>query len=60
MRLVVETLNSGTRIVRPEHGLGTCGWYPKAWQAVVLRRRESPIEAFLAANRNWSWSELEV
>ena len=45
-------------IVRPAHGLGTCGWSPKAWQVSIPQRGESIISAFLRNNPNWSREEV--
>lgn len=57
-RLEVETLRSGTKIVRPAHAVGTCGWSPKAWTLAVIRRGETPLRAFLKANPNWTEGEI--
>ena len=58
MELEVEVLRSGTRLVRPKGTLGTCGWYPKAWQVAVIHRREAPAAAFVRANPNWAPHEV--
>ena len=47
-----------TTMVRPSHGLGTCGFYPKAWQIAPVKKGQSVIDAFLSANPNWTMGEL--
>lgn len=59
MKLSIERLKTIT-IVRPASALGTCGFSPKAWQAGVIQRNESPIAAFLRSNPNWTIEELEL
>ena len=59
MRLETIKLKTMT-IVRPASGLGTCGFSPKAWQAGVIQRNESPKTAFLRSNPNWTIEELEL
>ena len=51
--LKVDVLRSGERIVRPKGALGTCGFWPRAWQAACVGRRETDRQAFLRANPNW-------
>ena len=57
MKLEVIQLTNN-RYVKPEGSMGTCGWYPKAWQIAPIGRYESPIQAFLSANKNWKLEEL--
>lgn len=57
-RLKVEMLRSGTKIVRPDGAVGTCGWSPKAWTLAVIHRNEAPRVAFLKANPNWNEGEI--
>ena len=49
---------SNSVIVRPSHGLGTCGFDPKGWQIAPIKRGQSPIDAFLACNPNWKREEV--
>lgn len=56
MKLVVEVLRSGNKIVRPEGSLGTCGFYPKAWEVVYTEGE--PIIDFLLGNPNWQRHEI--
>ena len=49
---------SNRAYVRPSHALGTCGFYPKAWQIAPLKIGQSPIHAFLNANHNWKIEEV--
>ena len=49
---------SNRAYVRPSYGLGTCGFYPKAWQVSPIKRGQSPIDAFLNANPNWKREEV--
>jgi len=49
---------SNRAFVRPNHGLGNCGFYPKAWQLAPIKRGQSPIDAFLACNPNWKREEV--
>jgi hypothetical protein len=60
IRLEVDVLRSGTKIVRPAGALGTCGFHPKAWSVAVIGRNESLNRAFLRANPNWKPEELET
>lgn len=53
IELETFTLRSGGRYVRPAGSLGTCGFYPRAWQIVRIERRETPLAAFLRGNPNW-------
>jgi hypothetical protein len=57
MKLEVTTLRNG-RVVKPEGQLGTCGWHPKAWVYARMRRNDTPEQAFLRANPNWSTGDL--
>jgi hypothetical protein len=45
-------------MVRPSHALGSCGFYPKAWQIAPLKKGQSVIDAFLSANHNWTRGEI--
>jgi len=56
IKLVVFTLG-GSRYTRPAHGLGSCGFYPKAWQLSPIKVGQSPITAFLDCNPNWTKQE---
>ena len=47
-----------TTMVRPSHALGTCGYYPKAWQIAPVKRGQSLTDAFLSVNHNWKVEEL--
>jgi hypothetical protein len=47
-------------VVRPERACGTCGFYPKAWQVAVMRKRDNAATAFLRANKNWSKDDLQA
>jgi hypothetical protein len=47
-----------TTMVRPNHALGSCGFYPKAWQIAPLKKGQSVIDAFLSANHNWTRGEI--
>lgn len=60
VKLTVETLRNGVRIVRPEGALGTCGFYPKSWELAVVERGDLPVRAFLEANPNFTYEELDV
>lgn len=57
IKLVTIPLRTMT-IVRPSHGLGSCGFYPKAWQIARIKAGQSPIDAFLIANPNWKKEEV--
>lgn len=57
--LDIEPLRSGRLSVVPKGQLGTCGWYPKPWTCVFVTKRENPIRAFLASNKNWSWNDFK-
>ena len=37
MELEATQLRNGEWCVRPKGQLGTCGWHPKAWEAVFVR-----------------------
>lgn len=54
----IDHLPSGRLAVIPKGQLGTCGWYPKAWQCVFVENPENAVDAFLAANKNWSWNDF--
>lgn len=58
VNLCVERMRSGARIVRPQHAIGTCGWHPKAWQAVYLKGSQNPVDAFLEQNRLWEFYHI--
>jgi len=47
-----------TTMVRPSHSLGSCGFYPKAWQIAPLKKGQSVIDAFLSVNHNWTIGEI--
>jgi hypothetical protein len=47
-----------TTMVRPSHALGSCGFYPKAWQIAPLKKGQSVIDAFLSVNHNWTIGEV--
>ena len=47
-----------TAFVRPSHALGTCGFYPKAWQLAVVKKGQPIIDSFLSNNPNWKAEEL--
>lgn len=47
-------------VVRPKGGLGTMGWWPKPWDAAVIKRRETPAQAFLRVNKKWSWNDIQL
>lgn len=49
---------ANTNFVRPSHGLGSCGFHPKAWQIAPLKKGQSVIDAFLSVNPNWTMGEL--
>lgn len=59
VKLETITLKGGD-FVRPSHGLGSCGFYPKGWQLAVVKKRQSLIDAFLANNPNWKREELTI
>jgi hypothetical protein len=54
----VIKLPSGTRLVRPQHSFGTCGFFPKAWQAGVMDETDTMASAFLKSNKNWMLSDI--
>ena len=56
IKLVILTLGN-SRYAKPSHGLGSCGWSPKAWQLSPIKRGQSPITAFLECNPNWRKEE---
>jgi len=58
MYLEIDRLRTCT-LVRPSGTLGTCGFYPKAWQVAVLSTRKNPIESFLECNPNWTQSDIK-
>ena len=41
-------LHGAEYVVRPHGSLGTCGFYPRAWEAVFVRAR-TPAEAIRKA-----------
>ena len=47
-----------TTMVRPSHALGSCGFYPKAWQIAPVKKGQSVIDAFLSVNHNWTIAEI--
>ena len=47
-------------IVRPVGALGTCGFYPKAWQAAIVKDQGNVIDAFLKVNQNWTREEVTI
>jgi hypothetical protein len=49
---------ANSTFVRPSHALGSCGFYPKAWQIAPLKAGQSVVDAFLSANNNWTIGEI--
>lgn len=43
--LVAEQLRDGVWVVRPENQLGTCGFYPYPWTAVIVQKAASAEDA---------------
>ena len=64
MRLVIVELDSGKLFIRPEGGLGTVGWSPKAWGGVLFDRRSrltkhSVTSQFLSRNKLWTSEDID-
>jgi|DEB0MinimDraft_6_1074348.scaffolds.fasta_scaffold05288_16 hypothetical protein len=64
MRLVIVELNNGKLFIRPEGGLGTMGWSPKAWDGVLFDRRSrltkhSVTSQFLSHNKLWTREDID-
>jgi len=55
----IERMRSGYFAVVPKGQLGTCGWYPKAWQLVYVKDPAKAVDTFLEANNNWSLEDLK-
>jgi hypothetical protein len=49
--LVAERLDSGVWVVRPEGQLGTCGYYPYPWAAVIVQHAVSAEDALRQARK---------
>lgn len=49
--LVAERLDSGVWVVRPEGQLGTCGYYPYPWAAVVVQKAATAEDALRQARK---------
>jgi hypothetical protein len=47
--LVAERLRDGAWVVRPENQLGTCGYYPYPWAAIVVHDATSAEDALRKA-----------
>lgn len=58
IQLETTELTQG-QIVRPMNQLGTCGFYPKAWQTTYIARGETKEQAFLRANKNWNQGDIQ-
>lgn len=50
MKMEATPLRSGRYAVRPEGQLGTCGWYPRAWDVIYVHA-SSKAEAVRKATR---------
>ena len=50
--LVAERLDSGVWVVRPEGQLGTCGWYPYPWAAIIIQKAATAEEALRKARKS--------
>lgn len=59
MKLEITVLRTGHRFAGPEGACGTCGWHPRAWTIAQIKRRETPEQAFLRANKNWTSEMLK-
>ena len=46
MKIVVERLNNGQFVARPNGQLGTCGWYPFAWTACFSNSAAKALRKF--------------
>ena len=57
MKLEVTELRTLNKIVRPAGARGTCGFSPKPWTAAVMKRGETPEQAFLRTNPKWKESD---
>lgn len=49
--LVAERLDSGVWVVRPEGQLGTMGYYPYPWAAVIVQKAASAEDALRKARK---------
>jgi len=58
IKLESQILGGSRNFVKPSHGLGTCGFSPKAWQIAPVKRGQSIVSAFLSCNPNWSIEEV--
>lgn len=60
VKVRIDRLNSGAYIVRPEYGLGTCGWHPFPWTMGTGKTREGALRSFEATNHKYITDKLQV